>query len=117
MSLTFPTPPLALRRVIGRGLVSIGLVSALAIAAVAGSLFRVQQNEVAYLTRFGKVIAPEAGPLLPGLHFKLPLIDQADQIAVSTDTVRFGAMRAFTRDTQEVSLQVSVTYRVPPAAA
>jgi regulator of protease activity HflC (stomatin/prohibitin superfamily) len=112
MSLTFPTPPQALRRGIG-----VGLVSAFAVAAVAGSLFRVQQNEVAYVTRFGKVIAPEAGPLLPGLHFKLPVVDQADQISVSTDTIRFGAMRAFTRDTQEVSLQVSVTYRVPPAAA
>jgi regulator of protease activity HflC (stomatin/prohibitin superfamily) len=63
------------------------------------------------------VIAPEAGPLPPGLHFNLPVVDQADQISVSTDRVRFGAMRAFTRDTQEVSLQVSVTYRVPPTAA
>jgi regulator of protease activity HflC (stomatin/prohibitin superfamily) len=92
--------------------------SLVALAALAsGSWFRVQQNEVAFVTRFGQVVDPQAGPLHPGLHFKLPLVDAADTIAVSTDTVKMPIMKAFTRDTQEVSLQLSLTYNVPPASA
>jgi len=92
--------------------------SIIALAALAsGSLFRVQQNEVAYVTRFGQVVNAQAGPLQPGLHFKLPLADAADTISISTDTVKMPAMKAFTRDTQEVTLQLSLTYNVPPPAA
>jgi membrane protease subunit HflC len=92
--------------------------SAIALAAFAsGSWFRVQQNEVAYVTRFGQVVNSQAGPLQPGLHFKLPLVDEADTISVSTDTVKMPVMKAFTRDTQEVMLQLSLTYNVPSASA
>jgi regulator of protease activity HflC (stomatin/prohibitin superfamily) len=92
--------------------------SIIAIAALAGgSWFRVRQNEVAYVTRFGQVVNAQAGPLQPGLHFKLPIADEADMISVSTDTVKMPAMKAFTRDTQDVTLQLSLTYNVPPAAA
>lgn len=91
---------------------------ALALAGVLNAtVFRVPQNEVAYVTRFGKVLDPASGPLQPGLHFKLPLADAVDLISVSTDTVKMPTMRAFTRDTQEVTLQVSLTYRVPPQSA
>jgi membrane protease subunit HflC len=92
--------------------------SIIALAAFAsGSWFRVRQNEVAYVTRFGQVVDSQAGPLQPGLHFKLPLIDEADTISVSTDTVKMPVMKAFTRDTQEVMLQLSLTYNVPSASA
>src|SRR5262245_63429608 len=111
--MTMPAPSV---RLSGRHLL-LG-VSIIAVAALAnGSWFRVRQNEVAYVTRFGEVVNGQAGPLQPGLHFKLPLVDQADTIAVSTDTVKMPAMKAFTRDTQEVTLQLSLTYNVPPSAA
>jgi regulator of protease activity HflC (stomatin/prohibitin superfamily) len=91
---------------------------AIAIALIANaSSFRVRQNEVAYVTRFGKVVNAEVGPLQAGLHFKLPMVDEADRISVSTDTIKMPVMTAFTRDTQEVTLQLSVTYNVPPASA
>ena len=97
------------------------VASAIAIAAAAtiigGSLFRVRQNEVAYVTRFGQVMNPQAGPLQPGLHVKVPLADEADTISVSTDTIKMPVMKVFTRDTQEVTLQLALTYHVPPAAA
>jgi membrane protease subunit HflC len=93
-------------------------VSVIALAALASaSWFRVRQNEVAYVTRFGQVVNSQSGPLQPGLHFKLPLVDEADMISVSTDTVKMPVMKAFTRDTQEVMLQLSLTYNVPPASA
>src|SRR5215468_11770717 len=92
--------------------------SIITLAALAsGSWFRVRQNEVAYVTRFGQVVNGQAGPLQPGLHFKLPLADTADTISVSTDTIKMPVMKAFTRDTQEVLLQLSVTYNVPPVSA
>jgi regulator of protease activity HflC (stomatin/prohibitin superfamily) len=87
------------------------------IALTGQGWFRVQQNEVAYVTRFGQVVNPDTDPLGPGLHFKLPLIDEADMVSISTDTVAMPAMKVFTRDTQEVSLQLSLTYNVPPSAA
>ncbi|HJZ31944.1 MAG TPA: SPFH domain-containing protein [Hyphomicrobiaceae bacterium] len=111
--MTMPAPSV---RLSGRHLL-LG-VSIIAVAALAnGSWFRVRQNEVAYVTRFGEVVNGQAGPLQPGLHFKLPLVDQADTITTSTDTVKMPAMKAFTRDTQEVALQLSLTYNVPPSAA
>lgn len=111
--MTFTVPPVRP----GRRTIMLG-ASALALAFFASaSTFRVQQNEVAYVTRFGKVVNPHAGPLQPGLHFKLPLVDQADRMSISTDTVKIPAMKAFTRDTQEVTLQLSLTYDIPPASA
>lgn len=116
MSMSLPTPRLPASHATTRSVV---IAAALAAILAAGSsiMFRVQQNEVGFVKRFGKVVNPEAGPLQPGLHFKLPLADDADEISISTDTVKMAPMKAFTRDTQEVTLQISLTYNVPPAAA
>jgi modulator of FtsH protease HflC len=97
--------------------VLLGIILIAVVLAASQSWFRVQQNEVAFVTRFGKVVNPGAGPLMPGLHFKLPGIDEADTVSVSTDTVEMPVMTVFTRDTQEVSLQLSLTYNIPPSAA
>jgi regulator of protease activity HflC (stomatin/prohibitin superfamily) len=116
--MTMPALPTRLGAVRINGRVLLLGASLIALAAIANaSWFRVRQNEVAYVTRFGQVVNPQAGPLQPGLHFKLPLADEADTISISTDTVKMPVMKAFTRDTQEVTLQLSVTYNVPPAAA
>jgi modulator of FtsH protease HflC len=111
--MTMPVPTVRLNsRVLLLG------VSAIFVAViVSSSWFRVRQNEVAYVARFGKVVNAQAGPLQPGLHFKIPLADEADRISVSTDTIKMPTMKAFTRDTQEVTLQLSLTYNVPPASA
>jgi regulator of protease activity HflC (stomatin/prohibitin superfamily) len=86
------------------------------IGAANGSWFAVPQTDVAYVKRFGKVIDQQAGPLQPGLHFKVPVIDDADLIRITTDTFELPEKKAFTRDTQEITLRVGVTYRVPMAA-
>ena len=101
---------------VGRALAAALLLSS-SYVLLSGTLFRIKQNEVGYVTRFGKVQNAEKGPLQPGLHFKVPVIDDADEISTSTDTVKIPAMKAFTRDTQEVMLQISITYNVPPASA
>jgi modulator of FtsH protease HflC len=87
------------------GLIVLGFLS--------GSYFVVPQTDVAYVKRFGKVLDPQAGPLQPGLHFKAPVIDDPDLIRVTTDTFELPEKKAFTKDTQEITLRVGVTYRVP----
>jgi regulator of protease activity HflC (stomatin/prohibitin superfamily) len=95
--------------------VAIGAVAG--IALLGGSYFVVPQTDVAFVKRFGKVLDPSQGPLSPGLHLKLPFIDEIDLIQATTDTFELPEKKAFTRDTQELILRVGVTYRVPPGAA
>ena len=116
MSVNFPTMPKANAKLPLKAIV-LAVSLAAVVAATNAAMFRIAQNEVGYVTRFGKVLKPEAGPLQPGLHFKVPLVDDRDTIPVSTDTFKMAAMKAFTRDTQEVTLQVSLTYNVPPSSA
>jgi regulator of protease activity HflC (stomatin/prohibitin superfamily) len=78
--------------------------------------FSVPATHMAYVTRFGRVLHPEAGPLEAGLHFKFPLIDHADRLQVSTDTIKLEAIQTYTRDTQQVNVQLSLTYSIPRTA-
>ena len=90
----------------------------LAIAGMAaGSYYVVPQTDIAFVKRFGKVVDAQAGPVTPGLHFKVPMIDEPDLIRITTDTFELPEKKAFTKDTQEITLRVGVTYRVPTAAA
>lgn len=117
-STQFPQiPPFDAKRLpLGR-IITAAAILGVTYVALSGAMFRIKQNEVGYVTRFGKVQNADSGPLKPGLHFKLPMIDDDDEISTSTDTVKIPAMKAFTRDTQEVMLQISITYNVPPASA
>ena len=90
---------------------------AAAIYLVLQSWVIIPQTDVGYLVRFGKVANAQAGPLTPGLHFKMPFVDSADLLRVTTDTFELPEKKAFTRDTQEITLRVGVTYRIPPTAA
>jgi modulator of FtsH protease HflC len=93
------------------------IFTAILLFVLAGSYFVVPQTDVAFVKRFGKVIDAQQGPLQPGLHLKMPFIDDPDLISITTDTFELPEKKAFTRDTQELTLRVGVTYRVPPAAA
>lgn len=52
----------------------VGVLTALLFCLVIGSMsvFTVQQNELALILRFGKIIS---GDYAPGLHFKMPMLD------------------------------------------
>jgi modulator of FtsH protease HflC len=92
------------------------VIGVAALGVVNGSYFVVPQTDVAYVKRFGKVLDPQTGPLQPGLHFKMPVIDDQDLIRITTDTFELPEKKAFTRDTQEITLRVGVTYRVATTA-
>src|SRR6201994_3109452 len=100
-----------------RWLIPAAIGGAAALALLGSSYFVVSQTDAAFVKRFGKALNPSAGPLMPGLHMKAPFIDDADLIQVTTDTFELPEKKAFTRDTQELTLRVGVTYRVPPSAA
>ena len=93
------------------------IVVAILLFLLSGSYFVVPQTDVGFVKRFGKAINAEAGPLQPGLHLKVPFIDDPDLISITTHTFELPEKKAFTRDTQELTLRVGVTYRVPTSAA
>lgn len=90
-----------------------GVVVAAIVWCVSTAYFSVPATHFAYVTRFGRVVSPEAGPLGPGLHFKVPFVDHADRLRVSIDTIALDKIQAYTKDTQPVSLQLSITYSIP----
>ncbi len=78
---------------------------------LSGGYFTVPQNAVASVTRFG---ALHDGPLDPGLHFKLPLIDKAYTLQTSWQNRKIEAITAKTVDNQTVTLVgVNITFRFP----
>lgn len=82
--------------------------------AAGACLYTVQPTELAAVRRLGTVVS--AAPIGPGLHTKLPLIDQVDRLQVSL--TRFGAdgLTVYTVDNQPVTIGVGLTYRIPPRA-
>ncbi len=77
-------------------------------------LLVVEPTEMAGVRRFGEVTTRE--PLGPGIHLKLPLIDQVDRLQVSLDILRVQDMTMYTVDNQWVKISVGMTYRIPPPA-
>ncbi len=92
------------------GLILIGVVLML----VAGSFAIVQPTEMAGKRRLGQVATDL--PLGPGLHLKLPLLDQIDKLQVSLETYRLDHLTVNTIDNQPIVVAVGLTYRIPPAA-
>lgn len=78
------------------------------------SIFIVEPTEMAGVRRFGEVTTRE--PYGPGIHFKLPLIDQVDRLQVSLDILRVQDLTMYTVDNQWVKISVGMTYRIPPTA-
>ena len=78
------------------------------------SLFVVEPTEMAGVRRFGEVTTRE--PYGPGLHLKLPLIDQVDHLQVSLDILQVQNLTMYTVDNQWVKISVGMTYRIPAGA-
>ncbi len=78
------------------------------------SLFVVEPTEMAGVRRFGEVTTRE--PYGPGIHLKLPLVDQVDHLQISLDILRVQDLTMYTVDNQWVKISVGLTYRIPPSA-
>jgi regulator of protease activity HflC (stomatin/prohibitin superfamily) len=84
------------------------------LALLAGSFVIVQPTEMAGKRRLGQVVVDQ--PLGPGLHVKLPLIDEIDRLQVSLETYKLDHLTVNTVDNQPINLAVGLTYRIPAAA-
>ena len=92
---------------------ALGVAAFLVLLVLSGTTFIVSQTDLAFVTQFGRVVNPAAGPVGPGLHFKLPLIQQADRLRTTRDTDDVGTVDALTKDTQAITFRVSVTTTIP----
>jgi regulator of protease activity HflC (stomatin/prohibitin superfamily) len=65
----------------GRWIIPAAIGTVAIVALLAGSYFVVPQTDVAFVKRFGKVLNPQEGPLQPGLHLKLPFIEDGRRLS------------------------------------
>ncbi|MCB0209984.1 MAG: hypothetical protein KDJ52_11665 [Anaerolineae bacterium] len=96
------------------GCLSIIFIIGLLTLIVSDGIFIIEPTELGAIRRFGQVISPR--PLQPGLHYKIPLIDQADTLQVSLDTFHAENLLVYTVDNQPVEVSVSMSYRIPEHA-
>ena len=96
------------------GCISIIFIIGLMVLIVSDGIFIIEPTELGAIRRFGQVVSPS--PLHPGLHYKIPLIDQADTLQVSLDTFHAENLLVYTVDNQPVTVSVSMSYRIPEHA-
>jgi len=93
-----------------RGIIAAAVIGVIAIGAIFGSWYTVDQTERAVLLRNGAVI----GTAQPGLGFKVPFIDSVEKISVKTSTYTWDKMNSYSYDQQPADLKISVTLRASP---
>src|ERR1700736_3073035 len=93
-----------------RGTIAAAVLGLIAIFAILGSWYTVDQTERAVLLRNGAVV----GTAQPGLGFKIPVIDSVQKISVKTSTYTWDKMTSYSYDQQPADLKISVTLRASP---
>ena len=76
-----------------------------------GTWYTVNQGERAVLLRWGQAVGIEG----PGLHFKLPLVEDVVKMSVREQKEEFKT-QAYSQDQQPATVQVSVNYRLPESS-
>lgn len=89
-----------------------GIVGLLGIFIIFGSWYTVDQGERGVVLRNGafQFVAE------PGLHFKLPIIDDVVDMSIRTEKIVYEKVQAYSRDIQAAELQISVNYRLDPSS-
>lgn len=92
------------------GLVGLGVV--LVALLLMSSWYQIDQGEEGVVLRTGAV----TGTVGPGLHFKLPLIEDVKEVSLQSHTKTFEAMESYSRDQQPAQIRLSVSYHVIPGS-
>ncbi|MDR2800941.1 MAG: prohibitin family protein [Desulfovibrio sp.] len=92
---------------IGRSLILIFAVIILFLS----SWYSVEQGDRALVLRFGKVIETTA----PGLHFKVPIVDNIETISVRTKKLT-NKLAVYSRDIQGAEVVLSINYSLIPTS-
>src|SRR6516162_6868514 len=91
-------------------IVAIGVFGAL----VANAFVIVDPTQMAVKRLLGRVVVDQ--PLGPGLHFKLPVVEQIDKLQTSLETYKLDRLTVNTVDNQPITVAVGLTYRIPANA-
>ena len=100
------------RRLLTPRRIGVALLALFVFLLLNGSMFRVDQTELANVRRFGTVLHPRADPLGPGLHFKLPFVDTADRMRVTLETLHVPPFDVLTVDNQKVTIEENFNYTI-----
>ncbi|UCD30896.1 MAG: DUF4190 domain-containing protein [Desulfobacterales bacterium] len=102
-------------RYVGKGLATGGIILGVLMSLCwifvlfSGTTYRVGQNEVAVISRFGKI----QKTVQPGLHFKMPVIDKANIVPVrGFFEWKSAALDYVTSDGHRVTLRAAMRYRI-----
>ncbi|MCX7512856.1 prohibitin family protein [Frateuria hangzhouensis] len=74
-----------------------------------GSFYTVDQGTRGVQLRYGAVI----GVAQPGLHLKLPFVDEVKFVSVQNQTQVYEKLEAYSRDQQPATMRVSVSFHIP----
>lgn len=86
--------------------VALGFV---ALAAIFGTIYTVDEGERGVLLRNGQI----TGTAEPGMGFKAPIIDSIVSMDVRSQAYLYQDILAYSRDQQTAALTISVNFRVP----
>lgn len=89
-----------------------GLVAVLVLIVLVvglGSPFTIDQQDRGVVLANGKV----SGLAQPGLNFKRPILDSVVEIKVSGQSKTYPDLKAYSRDQQVATMNVSVSYSIP----
>ena len=95
-----------------KGWIGLGALAAGALVllmALLGSFYTVDQGTRGVQLRYGAVV----GVAQPGLHVKLPFVDQVKFISVQNQTQVYEKLEAYSRDQQPATMRVSVSFHIP----
>jgi membrane protease subunit HflC len=94
-------------------MIGYGMAGLIGLSVIGSGFYTVPQTDRCYVTRFRQVLDQRDGPVGPGLHFKVPVIDQVDCLSVSRFTDNLGNIPVTTKDTFTVEMSVGVTAEIP----
>lgn len=90
------------------GLALTAIIGLVGLVSLFGSFQTIDQGERGVLLRNGKVVEM----VLPGLHFKMPIVDTIKIISAQNKTVQLNKVEGYSADTQPATMIVSVTYKI-----
>lgn len=87
----------------------LGIVIAAVVLLAFSSIFKVNEGQTAILLQFGRII--ESG-LKPGLHFKLPFVQEAVRFDARLQTLDAAAERYLTAEKKDVNVDFVVKWKI-----
>lgn len=92
----------------------IGMIGAIFFGTIFfGSWYTIDETDRGVLLRNGAIVGE--APIDPGLHFKLPIVEDVDTISVAYQSARFEKVESYSFDQQVADFVISVNYHVNPA--